>query len=226
MNFEQNDDTKINLPDIDEELSNIPPREELEKMYQFSRRHNQRMEQLFAEMKKKRKRRNLYRNVRNAAAVAAAVIVITVGIWMANGGTSDIDIAKSPDDTSVTATPGTEEIDWNIQYIPAGFENCSVYDYGAGKELIYKNDSGESITFFYQPVQEISVEPPDRTPPSLQGGFVTRDKEVNGIKYQYVIATDNQINNEITWQQDGYEFMIFSKLEPNVLQDMAVSVEK
>lgn len=234
MIFRPKDDALNNLADIDDELSKIPPRDELEQMFQFSSRHNKRMDKLFAQAENKRKIRTFYRNAKNTAAVAAVVMAIAFGTLMTNNEirTSILETAKSMEvnltnfAAQETPVPETPKNEWNIQYVPAGFENCSVSDEGQGKELIYKNDSGESITFFYQPVEEISVEPADRIPPEGQGGFVTRKKEVNGVEYQYLIAADNQMDNEIAWQQDGYQFVISSKIEPNVLQDMAVSVKK
>lgn len=234
MIFRPKDDALNNLADIDDELSKIPPRDELEQMFQFSSRHNKRMDKLFAQAENKRKIQTFYRNAKNTAAVAAVVMVIALGTLMTNKEirTSILETAKSMEvnltnfAAQETPVPETPKNEWNIQYVPAGFENCSVSDEGQGKELVYKNNSGESITFFYQPVEEISVEPADRTPPSLQGGYVFRKKEVNGVEYQYVIATDNQTNNEITWQQDNYQFVLSSKIDPNVLQEMAISVKK
>ena len=234
MIFRPKDDALNNLADIDDELSKIPPRDELEQMFQFSSRHNKRMDKLFAQAENKHKIRTFYRNAKNTAAVAAVVMVIALGTLMTNKEirTSILETAKSMEvnltnfAAQETPVPETPKNEWNIQYVPAGFENCSVSDEGQGKELVYKNNSGESITFFYQPVEEISVEPADRTPPSLQGGYVFRKKEVNGVEYQYVIATDNQTNNEITWQQDNYQFVLSSKIDPNVLQEMAISVKK
>lgn len=234
MIFRPKDDAHNNFTDIDDELSKIPPRDELEQMFQFSSRHNKRMDKLFAQAENKRKIRTFYRNAKNTAAVAAVVMVIALGTLMTNKEirTSILETAKSMEvnltnfAAQETPVPETPKNEWNIQYVPAGFENCSVSDEGQGKELVYKNNSGESITFFYQPVEEISVEPADRTPPSLQGGYVFRKKEVNGVEYQYVIATDNQTNNEITWQQDNYQFVLSSKIDPNVLQEMAISVKK
>ena len=236
MIFRPKDDALNNLADIDDELSKIPPRDELEQMFQFSSRHNKRMDKLFAQAENKRKIRTFYRNAKNTAAVAAVVMAIAFGTLMTNKEirTSILETAKSMEvnltnfAAQETPVPETPKNEWNIQYVPAGFENCSVSDEGQGKELVYKNNSGESITFFYQPVEEISVEPADRIPPEIGGGLgrVYRSTKVNGVEYQYVLAQGDIQENEITWQQDGYQFVLSSKIDPNVLQEMAISVKK
>ena len=235
MIFRPKDDALNNLADIDDELSKIPPRDELEQMFQFSSRHNKRMDKLFAQAENKRKIRTFYRNAKNTAAVAAVVMVIALGTLMTNKEirTSILETAKSMEvnltnfAAQETPVPETPKNEWNIQYVPAGFENCSVSDEGQGKELVYKNNSGESITFFYQPVEEISVEPADRTPPVAGGNAqIFRKVEKNGVEYRYVLAQGDIQENEITWQQDGYQFVLSSKIDPNVLQDMAISVKK
>lgn len=235
MIFRPKDDALNNLADIDDELSKIPPRDELEQMFQFSSRHNKRMDKLFAQAENKRKIQTFYRNAKNTAAVAAVVMVIALGTLMTNKEirTSILETAKSMEvnltnfAAQETPVPETPKNEWNIQYVPAGFENCSVSDEGQGKELVYKNNSGESITFFYQPVEEISVEPADRTPPVAGGNAqILRKVEKNGVEYRYVLAQGDIQENEITWQQDGYQFVLSSKIDPNVLQDMAISVKK
>lgn len=235
MIFRPKDDAHNNFTDIDDELSKIPPRDELEQMFQFSSRHNKRMDKLFAQAENKRKIRTFYRNAKNTAAVAAVVMVIALGTLMTNKEirTSILETAKSMEvnltnfAAQETPVPETPKNEWNIQYVPAGFENCSVSDEGQGKELVYKNNSGESITFFYQPVEEISVEPADRIPPVAGGNAqILRKVEKNGVEYRYVLAQGDIQENEITWQQDGYQFVLSSKIDPNVLQDMAISVKK
>lgn len=235
MIFRPKDDAHNNFTDIDDELSKIPPRDELEQMFQFSSRHNKRMDKLFAQAENKRKIQTFYRNAKNTAAVAAVVMAIAFGTLMTNNEirTSILETAKSMEvnltnfAAQETPVPETPKNEWNIQYVPAGFENCSVSDEGQGKELVYKNNSGESITFFYQPVEEISVEPADRTPPVAGGNAqILRKVEKNGVEYRYVLAQGDIQENEITWQQDGYQFVLSSKIDPNVLQDMAISDKK
>ena len=64
--------------------------------------------------------------------------------------------------------------------------------------------------------------------PEIGGGLgrVYRSTKVNGVEYQYVLAQGDIQENEITWQQDNYQFVLSSKIDPNVLQEMAISVKK
>ena len=204
--YEVSDDTlhKAMEEKWNEEFGKIPSQEVLERKYQFSSRHNRRMEALFSGEHKEKKSRKKYRIRPAYAAVILAVIAMlsmTAVLWRRN-------------------VPIETDIAWEVQYVPEGFALQDAIDESDGRTLVYQNEAGQTITVLYGPGEQTT--PPDMF---LAG---SRTVVVEGQEYTQIFSLDGEVCNILIWNNAGYHFEIssVSAISMNELMNVAQSIEK
>lgn len=191
----------------EEEFGKIPPQEELVRKYQFSNRHNRRMEELFSGKQKGEKSRKKYiiRPV-YAAAILAVIVMLsaTAVLWKGN----------TPIETIET------DVSWEVQYVPQGFALQNTIDENRGKTLVYQNESGQVITVLYGPEEQAA--------PSDMFLTGSRTVVIDGQEYTQIFSLGGDACNILIWNNGGYHFEIsaVSSVSMNELMNVAQSVEK
>jgi hypothetical protein len=209
---------------FENELSAIPPREELEETYVFSARHDARMEKLFGETRRARKTRALRLRRYAAAALAAvaalsfvaalasprarAAVASTLAQWR-DGFVKFIGVGEGNEQTPPV---------WRPDYIPEGFAELDALEAGDITQVNYGNGDGDAMTFICAPDDGAMSVNSDGAAYSL----VT----AGDADYHVLEALDGAGENAVVWAKGGYRFELFSTLPAEELLSVASSVGK
>ncbi len=142
------------------EYNAIPPREELEKMYTFSERHERQMAEIFANLDKfdeKCRRRYLIRKVAIILIVVLALAAVSVKFvpevyafvkeWLMEIKEDRIRFEGKSADKDARAV---EELRFELGHVPDGYELVSEVEYTTGTmSLLYKNNEDEVLNLEY-----------------------------------------------------------------------------
>jgi hypothetical protein len=209
-----------------EELSSVPPDEELAKTYTFSAAHILRMERLLARAKRKETlQAGLLWSRRVAAAVAIATAIIFGSLMLnqevraAVSGTiiewfdrfTRFTSNAPPADTSATATANEPS------YIPDGFWEELRDELETMTTILYTNEDEVYILFGTV-----------RASGSLSVINEWRAYEINridGIDYHVFTAISANAENSVIWEAGGIRYNLTSTIPIEDLLDMAFSVD-
>lgn len=212
------------IKNFEDELKEIPPRQELEKMYSFSVSHIAKMKKLF----RQEKRRDIFRKIGIWGRSTAAVIVIAMALLLGalllspqvRAAVSEVIIQWYEKFTSFTSgTTEQTDID-NLEfwptYLPEGFSRHEVLQSGSINEINFFNTEGNDITLVYL---------------ESAGAIAVNNENViystvtnNNFVYHIFESKEEGTRSSIVWDMNGYRFTILSEYPIKELQKMAVSI--
>jgi hypothetical protein len=228
---------KAVVASFEQELAQIPPDEELRKMYTFSDRHNARMEKLFRRKRTRIKLPQAFYSaraktaggyLRAAAAVVAVVAALSFGLLLTSQpvrAAVATTIAQwfdrftrfSAEDTGEDSDENISPDIWRPEFLPAGFAEQETIIVGDITQTVYANTAGDGITLTYSADSATAVNNDD-----IQYDTVT----VGGVEYHLFSSTDELSDNAVVWYRDGVLFELHSQIPADTLMAVAQSVKK
>lgn len=210
---------------LNAEFDAIPSKEELEKMYTFSERHEKNMEEIFKEESKENKK-DFFVAFKKVAVIALAIIggafvslkvvptvYAYVETWIVENNEDRV-IFRDKDDT---VDEGVADLRFALQYVPEGYEFVEETESEIGDIIIvYQNDADKKLKFEYG---------------KAKGKQISADIEntieevvvVDGTQYYMFLHYDNSIY--IVWKQKGYMFTIYGEISVDEMLNIVASVE-
>lgn len=210
---------------LNAEFDAIPSKEELEKMYTFSERHEKNMEEIFKEESKENKK-DFFVAFKKVAVIALAIIGCAfvslkvvptvyayVETWMVENNEDRV-ILRDKDDT---VDEGVADLRFALQYVPEGYEFVEETESEIGDIIIvYQNDADKKLKFEYS---------------KAKGKQISADIEntieevvvVDGTQYYMFLHYDNSMY--IVWKQNGYMFTIYGEISVDEMLNIVASVE-
>ena len=211
------------------EYDAIPPKEELEKMYTFSERHERQMAELFANLDKfdaKCRRRNLVRKIAIILVVVLAVTVVSVKFvpevyayvkeWLMElADDESIEFrGKSSDNSGVKG----EELRFELGYVPDGYELVSEEEAKTGSiVVIYKNCEEKTIEFEYKHSTNANLIALNIEEALLE------EIRVDGVVYSMLEC--NGRKTMIVWEDKEMIFKLEGELSKKCMLDIAASLK-
>ena len=209
------------------EFRAIPPREELEKMYTFSERHNKLMEAMFAEERRKERFERYFRAVRRIAIVTLALLggaVVSLKVVPTVYAYVEAWITENADDRLIFKDNESgrdinekAEVRFELGYVPEGYELVGEEHGKTGNCVItYKNSAGEKLLLRYYKAngRQVSVD--------IEDALVV-EKMIDGIKY-YVFERDEE-KVTVAWEKEDYLFKLNGIFEELEMVDIASYVK-
>jgi hypothetical protein len=208
---------------FEDELAEIPPKQELEKMYSFSAVHIVKMKKLFGSDKKKDIFRKIGKWSRSVAAVIVIIMALFFGVMLSSpqvrAAVSNVIIEWYEKFTSFTSDNSqikVDDIEWWPKYLPDGFSEHEILQTGSINEISFYNAEGKDITLLYlKSTDTIAVN---------NEGVIYSTVTANNIVYHLFESKEEGTGSSIVWDQDGYRFTIISEYPIKELQKMVVSV--
>ncbi|MHB8061777.1 MAG: DUF4367 domain-containing protein [Ruminiclostridium sp.] len=212
------------IKNFEDELAEIPSRQELEKTYSFSAVHIAKMKKLFGQDKRKDILRRIGIWGRSTAAVIVIIMALFFGVMLSSpqvrAAVTDVIVQWYEKFTSFTS--GTNEqtkvynIEWWPAYLPDGFSEHEILQTGGINEICFYNTNGKDITLIYlTSTGSIAVN---------NEGVIYSTVTVNDIVYHLFESKEEGTRSSIVWDMNGYRFTILSEYPIKELQKMAVSV--
>ena len=202
------------IDDFNEEINSIQSNEELSKTYSFSTEFETRMKRLLI----KDRRKDYVKKTMYYSRKVALIIIIVLGLLFGSLLLS----------TEVRATVGKvlvewyerfttfsfrdDEVidgnkDWILGYIPEGYVQNNYEVLGRIKNIEFENNQGDKIRFSYVPDNSITNISVDNENHKIDSFVVQENKAYS------IIATNNDFDNGIIWNMEGYTFDLWSKLK-------------
>lgn len=209
------------------EFKAIPPREELEKMYTFSERHNKMMEALFAEMRRRERFESYFRAVRKVAIVMLALIgcaVVSLKVVPTVYAYVEAWITENADDRLIFKDKDMEEdrgekedLRFELGYVPEGYE---LVGENVGKTGIctisYGNCDGNILKFnYYKSTTGTQLS-------ANTEGVLSEKVEIDGIIYY--VFDDGKEGTIVAWNREEYLFKLNGVFKTSIMLDIAKSV--
>lgn len=213
------------IDDFNEEINSIQSNEELSKTYSFSTEFETRMKRLLI----KDRRKDYVKKTMYYSRKVALIIIIVLGLLFGSLLLS----------TEVRATVGKvlvewyerfttfsfrdDEVidgnkDWILGYIPEGYVQNNYEVLGRIKNIEFENNQGDKIRFSYVPDNSITNISVDNENHKIDSFVVEENKAYS------IIATNNDFDNGIIWNMEGYTFDLWSKLSIDELKRVAESI--
>ena len=214
------------IKSFENELAAIPPREELEKMYTFSDRHNAIMERAFKIDRRRDRRKKVILWGRRA--VAALVISVTVlsGALMfvptVRAAVADVLVQWFEQFTKYSSNPEIEDVislsAWEPTYLPDGFAKAEQITLDGTNQVFYSNSSGQEIMLTY--IEGVGVI-------SVNNERVSyRTETYNSVTYEIFESQENGTENSVLWVVQGYSFLLNAEYSVDELIKIAQSMER
>ncbi|NLC02927.1 MAG: DUF4367 domain-containing protein [Tissierellia bacterium] len=215
------------IDDFNEEINSIESNEELSKIYSFSTEFETRMKRLLTKDRRKEHVKKTMYYSRKVASIVIIVLGLLFSSLLLN--------------TEVRATVGKvlvewyekfttfsfrddvvidENKDWILGYIPEGYEQKNYEELGRIKNIEYSNVQGDKIRFSYVPDNSITNISVDNENHEIDTFILL------GNKAYSIMATNNEFDNGIIWNMEGYTFDLWGKLSINELERIAESIVK
>ena len=213
------------IEDFNEDINSIQSNEELSKIYSFSPEFETRMGKLLTKDRRKDHVRKTMYYSRKVASILIIVLGLLFGSLLLN--------------TEVRATVGKvlvewyekfttfsfrddavidEYKDWILGYIPEGYAQKNYEVLGRIKNIEYANNQGNKIRFTYVPDNSITNISVDNENHEIDTFILL------GNKAYSIIATNNEFDNGIIWNMEGYTFDLWGKLSIDELERIAESI--
>lgn len=210
------------------EFEAIPPKEELEKMYQFSERHEKQMEIIFTELRNRERSERCWCTVRKIAVIVMAILTLTfvsvkfvpevyaqIKAWFDN--TFDDRMSFNRDVGKETEKTG-EIVGVEFGYVPDGYwlESEGYSDVG-NYRLIYVNEDERDYRFCCS-VGSIDSKISVNTEKTYY-------EEINFEDKLYYIFDENDGKKYIVWQYGEYICEIKGEGSEEKMLEMAINVK-
>ena len=211
------------------EYDAIPPKEELEKMYTFSERHERQMAEIFANLDKfdeKCRRRNLVRKIAIILVVVLAVTIVSVKFvpevyafvkeWLMETKEDRIRFEGKSSEKDARAV---EELRFELGYVPDGYELVSEeYTKTGTYQVSYRHNEGMMLFF------ECYGKADDNLIAINTEGTFMEMKVIDGIMY-YLLECDLR-ENVVIWEKEGKMCKIKGVFGKKELMDIAISTKE
>lgn len=211
---------------LNAEFDAIPSKEELEKMYTFSERHEKNMEEIFKAEEGKENKNNFFVAFKKVAVIALAIIGCAfvslkvvptvyayVETWMVENNEDRI-IFRDKDNVEYDEVA---DLRFELLYVPEGYEVVKEIERESGDIIIiYQNDADEKLRFEYGKAKgkQISIDIENTT-----------EKVVVVDGAQYYVFSGYDDFTLIVWKQEGYLLDIYGKLDGDEMLNIVASVE-
>lgn len=202
------------IDDYIEEIDSIPPKEKLMEIISFSPEFELRMNKLFI----KEQRKDFLKKALSYSKRVAAILVIAITVFFGI-------LLSSPEVRAVVKNTivewydkftsfifqseniSTNEMkDWKPEYLPTGYHENTVEKLGKAINIEYIDDQGNTIYLSYRP--EIN-----NTSISIDNeNHIVESEIINGHEVYIAKATNDDFENGVIWNMEGYTFSIWSKL--------------
>ena len=213
------------IDDFNEDINSIQSNEELSKIYSFSTEFETRMKKLLT----KDRRKDHVKKTMYYSRKVASIVIIVLGLLFSSLLLN----------TEVRATVGKvlvewyekfttfsfrddvvidENKDWILSYIPEEYSQKNYEVLGRIKNIEYSNVQEDKIRFTYVPDNSITNISVDNENHEIDTFILL------GNKAYSIIATNNEFDNGIIWNLEGYTFDLWSKLPIDELKRMAESI--
>lgn len=213
------------IDDFNEEINSIQSNEELSKIYSFSTEFETRMKRLLTKVRRK----DHFKKIMYYSRKVASIVIIVLGLLFSSLLLN----------TEVRATVGKvlvewyekfttfsfrddvvidENKNWILGYIPEGYVQKTYEVLGRIKNIEYVNIQGDKIRFTYVPDNSITNISVDNENHEIDTFILL------GNKAYSIIATNNEFDNGIIWNMEGYTFDLWSKLPIDELKRVAESI--
>ncbi len=213
------------IDDFNEDINSIQSNEELSKIYSFSTEFETRMKRLLT----KDRRKDHVKKTMYYSRKVASIVIIVLGLLFSSLLLN----------TEVRATVGKvlvewyekfttfsfrddvvidENKDWILSYIPEEYSQKNYEVLGRIKNIEYSNVQEDKIRFTYVPDNSITNISVDNENHEIDTFILL------GNKAYSIIATNNEFDNGIIWNLEGYTFDLWSKLPIDELKRMAESI--
>jgi hypothetical protein len=214
---------------IDEELDAIPPREELERMYTFSKRHAARMKKLFGQERRRERAKRALRRVRQAAAIFVVIAAVSFGILLLNpqvrAETADTVsmwfdgfmkfLSRAPEETAPESA-GDEMAELRPRYLPDGFSEREAISFGDMTLITYADADGRRIIFLCMDAAGEKSVDNEHTTYSVNN--------IGGVDYHVFEGIVEGKTSTVIWDSAAMRFEISSELPASELLLVASSV--
>lgn len=210
------------------EYNAIPPREELEKMYTFSERHERQMAEIFANLDKfdeKCRRRYLVRKVAIILIVVLALAAVSVKFvpevyafvkeWLMEIKEDRIRFEGKSADKDARAV---EELRFELGYVPDGYELVSEVELNTGvRSLLYKNLENDVLRLEYNHAVAMDL-----------FAINTENALVEEVNYKDIVYRVFECKGRklmIVWEYQGYVLKVEGMFDKKQLLGIAESIK-
>ncbi|MDF2486138.1 MAG: hypothetical protein K0R46_2306 [Herbinix sp.] len=213
------------IADYNEEIDSIPPKERLMEIISFSPEFEVRMKKLFTREKQKDLFRKVLKYGKQAAAVFVVATTVVFGMLLFNS-----EVRAAIKNTAVEwydkftsfifqgDSDTNEKTEWQPEYLPTGYRENSNDKLGKATNIEYINDHDDTIYLSYRPEgnnTNISVD---------NENHLVESETINGHEAYIAKATNDDFENGVIWNMEGYTFSIWSKLPIEELIKVAQSI--
>jgi hypothetical protein len=202
----------------------MPSEEEIRREHPLSERHIRRMKTLFAWERRQVTLKKLWSISKAALIFLCVLTTITFALLMTNptvrAAVRDAIVRVLEGFTSVeftgTDTPTKDARDFSPRYVPQGYTQFSVEEYGDNCLTIYM-DADSNILML-----DIGL-PGFHAVDTDHREYYTKMQD--GIEYHIYEARDTELYSNIVWSSDGHSFRLSGVVPIDELLKMALSME-
>lgn len=209
---------------FEKEMAAIPPQEELEQMYPYSKKDKRRMKKMFVRDQRTGAFRIILKYSYRVATVFAITLTMLFGALL-----TDENVRAAVKETVVewfnTFTrfkfEGKNNANlvsgWHLEYLPDGFTESKSFNLGFGKTIIYTNAQSENLVFTYVPSSDTSI-----AVNSERADYETF--YIEETEYYLFIPQSKELPAIMIWEQGSFAFSLEASLNGDELKAIAVSV--
>lgn len=213
------------IDDFNEEIDSIPSEEELTQIYSLSSRFEIGIKKLLAKDRKKDFLKKFINAGRKTASIFLIGLGLLYGILLLNSEvratTEDVLVGWYKQFTSFTIRDDEfidRDKDWILNYLPQGYVLENLWVRGWTTYMEFTNTQRDKIRFSYTPGEE--------------GTDVLVDEELDrvytskvlGKEAFFVKSTDEELDNGLIWNKQGYNFDLWGKFSMEELIKIAESL--
>ncbi len=216
------------IDDYNEEIDSIPTNDKLMEKLSFSPEFEFRMNKLFA----KERRRELFNRFLFYSKQVAAMFIVTIAVVFSlllinpevRAAVKSTVIEWRDKFTSIIfqsnkSSNMNDEKEWQLEYLPIGYQQDKIENLGMITNIEYVNEQGQVIYFSYRPDgvnSSISIDNENHKIESIK---------IKGIAAYIARATDDDYENGVIWTMEGYTFNLWSQLPMEELIKIVESIE-
>jgi hypothetical protein len=191
----------------------------------FSEKHEQRMKRTFFIQHTKRVAVRVWVVTYKAAMAFAIMLAVLSSALLFNGRVmavvKEVVVEWYEDFTTVRFAEkdkSSESIVWRLGYLPEGFAIKIDNSDATSSEVWYESVNGVTLYFSAYPAGDTTT------------GIDNEHSEYkvvveDAIEYHIFTSSDSGYPSSVIWKNDGYEFLLNSELDTEILLKIAISVE-
>ena len=207
---------------FNEKMKNMPPEEELRKLYPFSEVHIHKMKAIFRTERRRETLKKIIPSVKAAVIIVCVIAACALATLMANpdvrAAARDAIVRFFKGYTSIGFTDDEntqkEARNFKLGYVPEGYELINSSEFGENVNHMYMDENENMLVFYVGPPGTFLVD-------DEQHSF--RIKTHGGVDYYIFESFTDDIYSTIVWAQDGFSFSIFGLVPFDELFEAALS---